>query len=75
MSDDEDRAGDNNSRDDDRGKVTDGVLADAPARKAELEDDGDGEIQKEEAIVGSVAVEAVRDGEPHRAPGKGLAQD
>ncbi len=53
----------------------DGVLADALARKTELEDNGDGQIEKEEAVVGGVAVEAMRDGKPHGDPGKDLAQD
>ena len=51
----------------------DGVLADALAWKAELKDDGDGEIEKEEAVVGCVAVQTIGDGEPHGHPGKDLA--
>src|SRR5260370_26536756 len=53
----------------------DSVLTQAFARETELEDDRDGEIEKEEAEVGSVAIEVVGDGEPHGDPGEDLTQD
>jgi len=53
----------------------DGVLADAFARETKLEDDGDGEVEKEESVVGGVAVERKGDGEPHGHPRKDLAEN
>ncbi len=53
----------------------DSVLAEAFAGKPELEDDCGGEIEKEEAEVGGIAIEVVGDGEPHGYPGKDLAYD
>jgi hypothetical protein len=53
----------------------DGILADAFTRQAELKNDGDGEIEKEEPVVGRIAIETKGNSEPHRHPRKNLPKD